>query len=157
VRTIRPLEPRDADACDAIVVGLPYHFGLEEGRRECAAAVRSQDGFVAVADEHVVGFLTFHRHFDDCAEITWMATEAARRRQGIGRSLMDRLSDALLDEGRRFLILLTVSPSDDAEEPPDGYGATRAFYSAQGFAPIREFEGLWSSNIPVLIARYLGE
>jgi len=45
--TIRPLEAADAEACDAIVASLPYHFGLEEGRRECAAAVRSQRGLVA--------------------------------------------------------------------------------------------------------------
>lgn len=41
---IRSLEPDDAPACDAIVAGLPYHFGQEQGRRDCAAAVRRDPG-----------------------------------------------------------------------------------------------------------------
>ena len=42
--TIRPLEPADAPRCDAIVASLPYHFGDEQGREMCAAAVREQAG-----------------------------------------------------------------------------------------------------------------
>ena len=45
---IRALRPEHADACDRIVLGLPYHFGIEDGRRDCAAAVRRDAGLVAV-------------------------------------------------------------------------------------------------------------
>ena len=39
---IRPLDPmNDSAACDAIVASLPDWFGLEEGIRECAEAVRT--------------------------------------------------------------------------------------------------------------------
>ena len=44
---IRPLDPSDSTACDAIVASLPDWFGLEEGIRECAEAVRTQPGLVA--------------------------------------------------------------------------------------------------------------
>lgn len=44
---VRALRPADAEACDAIVASLPYHFGQEDGRAECARKVRSQPGLVA--------------------------------------------------------------------------------------------------------------
>ncbi|MEP6477313.1 MAG: GNAT family N-acetyltransferase [Actinomycetota bacterium] len=90
--SLRPLTLADADACDAIMVGLPYHFGHEEGRSDCAAAVRTQRGLVAELDGEVLGFLTFRTWFEDAAEITWMAVRAAHRNAGVGRSLMDRLA-----------------------------------------------------------------
>lgn len=58
---LRALEPSDAEACDAIVRGLPYHFGQASGRAQAAAAVRTQRGLVAVDDGAVVGFCTFVR------------------------------------------------------------------------------------------------
>jgi hypothetical protein len=33
---IRPLHLDDADTCDQIIASLPYHFGQEDGRSECA-------------------------------------------------------------------------------------------------------------------------
>jgi len=44
---IRPLTAGDAEACDAIIAGLPEWFELEEGIAECASAVRTQHGLVA--------------------------------------------------------------------------------------------------------------
>jgi N-acetylglutamate synthase-like GNAT family acetyltransferase len=88
----RQLVVNDAEACDAIVATLPYHFGDEEGRRECAAAIRAQRGLVAEDGGEVVGFLTLEPRFDECLEVTWMAVRADRRRQGIGRVLLDRVA-----------------------------------------------------------------
>jgi ribosomal protein S18 acetylase RimI-like enzyme len=154
--TVRPLEADDAEACDAIVASLPYHFGLEDGRRECAAAVRSQRGLVAERGGHVVGFLTLEPRFDEAAEITWMAVHADHRRGGVGRALMDRLAADLEAEGRRLLLVLTVSPNDPPDEIPDGYQATRAFYAANGFTLARDFAGYWGEHdTPVLLVRVL--
>jgi ribosomal protein S18 acetylase RimI-like enzyme len=130
---LRSLEPDDAAACDAIVAGLPYHFGQEEGREDCAAAVRRDPGLVAVEGREVVGFLTYVHRFDEAAEITWMAVRADRRRRGIGHALIDRLTDELEASGRRTLLVLTVSPSVPGPEPDDGYQSTRAFYRSAGF------------------------
>lgn len=152
---IRPLQPDDADSCDRIVASLPYHFGQEDGRRECANAVRSQPGLVAVLDHTVVGFLTVQRHFDHAAEMTWMAVHAHHRHRGIGRALIDRLCGDLVAEGRRLLLVLTVSPSDPGWEPPDGYQATRAFYQAMGFILARDLPELWPSDTAVLLVRPL--
>ena len=47
---IRRLGEADAEACDAVVASLPYHFGDEGGRDACAEAVRTQPGLVATTD-----------------------------------------------------------------------------------------------------------
>ena len=153
----RQLVVNDAEACDAIVATLPYHFGDEEGRRECAAAIRAQRGVVAEDGGEVVGFLTLEQRFDECLEVTWMAVRADRRRQGIGRALLDRVAGDSRQEGRKFLLVLTVSPSDGANEIPDGYQATRAFYAANGFILARDFPGYWKSDTPVLMVRPLND
>jgi ribosomal protein S18 acetylase RimI-like enzyme len=150
---VRPLTAADGDACDRIVLGLPYHFGHEGGRADCAAAVRRERGLVAVEGSEVVGFLTFAPRFDEAAEITWMAVRADRRRRGVGHALVSTLEALLTSEGRRTLLVLTVSPSDRGEEPPDGYQATRAFYRSVGFVLARDLPKEWESDTAVLMIR----
>lgn len=158
VLEIRPLGADDAAACDAIVAGLPYHFGQEQGRRDCAAAVRRDPGLVAVAAGQIVGFLTYVTRFDEAAEITWMAVRADRRRGGIGHALIERLTDELRAMGRRTVLVLTVSPSDPGPEPDDGYQATRAFYRSAGFVLARDLPREWDGgDTAVLLVRSLGE
>ena len=151
--TIRPLARADAEACDAIVLSLPYHFGDPDGRAECRDAVRSQDGLVADEDGAVVGFMTFEHRFSIATEITWMAVRADRRRGGIGSRLVERLVGELAATGRRLLIVLTLSPNDGPDEIADGYQATRAFYERNGFALARDLPGLWPSDLAVLMVR----
>lgn len=152
---IRSLRPEDANACDGIIAGLPYHFAHEQGRRDCAAAVRRDAGLVAIEDAEVVGFLTYAYRFDEAAEITWMAVRADRRFRGIGNALIDRLSEQLAAEGRRVLLVLTVWPSDPGEEPDDGYQSTRAFYRSTGFVLGRDLRGEWDADTAVLMVRAL--
>jgi ribosomal protein S18 acetylase RimI-like enzyme len=152
---VRPLEEADADACDAIVSSLPYHFGHAGGRADCAAAVRRERGLVAVEGSEVVGFLTFSPRFDEAAEITWMAVRADRRRRGVGHALIAALEHLLVSEGRRTIVVLTVSPSDPDPEPPDGYQSTRAFYRSVGFVLARELPREWESDTAVLMVRSL--
>jgi predicted N-acetyltransferase YhbS len=149
---IRPLEPADADACDAIILTLPYHFGNEAGRAECARAVRSQDGLVAVDGGEVVGFLTLARHDSRSAEITWMAVRADRRGHGIGRRLVERAAGDLSHVGVELLAVLTVADSEPDERESDNYADTRAFYRAVGFVALRELalEG-WDERAVILV------
>ena len=154
---IRDLEPSDAEACDEIVLSLPYHFGREGGRRDCATAVRSEPGLVAVVAGEVLGFLTYARWFETSAEITWLAVRNERRRTGVGGALVETISQRLVVEGRRLLVVLTVSPSDPGPEPADGYQSTRAFYRKAGFELARDLAGLWDGgDTPVLMVKRLG-
>jgi GNAT superfamily N-acetyltransferase len=154
---IRPLSGGDADACDAIVRGLPYHFGMEEGRIACARAVREQEGLVATEGDEVVGFLTWEPRFDEAAEITWMAIRQDRRRRGIGAMLLNRLGQDLARTGRRTLAVLTLSENDPdpTPEPDDGYQTTRAFYRANGFVPVRDLPREWDENLALLLVKHL--
>jgi ribosomal protein S18 acetylase RimI-like enzyme len=149
---IRPLAPTDAEACDAVVLTLPYHFGHEGGRAECARAVRTQSGLVAVEEGEVVGFLTLGRHDPRSAEITWMAVRADRRRHGLGRGLIERAAADLARDGVELLSVLTMAESEPEERETDNYADTRAFYRALGFVALRELalEG-WDDRAVILV------
>jgi GNAT superfamily N-acetyltransferase len=154
---LRPLAPSDAEACDAIVLGLPYHFGMEEGRLACARAVREQPGLVASEGDDVIAFLTWEPRYEDAVEITWMAVRHDRRRRGIGGLLLGRLEEHLKEVGRRTLVVLTLSENDPdpTTEPDDGYQTTRAFYRSHGFVAVRDLPGEWEDNLAVLLLKRL--
>lgn len=152
---VRPLGPRDAAACDAIVASLPYHFGLETGRAACAAAVRSEDGLAAVAGDEVVGFLTWRRWYAASREITWMAVHAERRGAGIGRALLEHLVAESAGHAR-YLVVTTLSEATPEPGVADGYAGTRRFYERNGFEPVWEPAGWWDdANQAVVMVRRL--
>ena len=152
---IRSLTIDDAPACDAIIAGLAYFFGDPDGVRDCAAAVRSQRGYVATIGGELVAFLTIEQHDPRSAEITWMATRASQRRRGLGRSLIEYGAGELAREGVLMLCVLTLGPSVP-EEAGDNYTGTRAFYEAAGFVPLRELElRSWNDGYALMLARTL--
>jgi ribosomal protein S18 acetylase RimI-like enzyme len=155
--TIRPLTVADAPPCDEIIRSLPYHFGDPKGQRECAEAVRSSSGLVAVRYEQMVGFLTFVHHFDTTSEITWLAVHADHRGRGIGRELVRRLTEQLRGEGRRLLLVTTLSSLVAEPGIVDGYNRTRAFHRSVGFIPARELPNLWPNNLALLMAMPLSD
>ncbi len=145
---IRELQPGDAQACDAIVAGLPGWFGNEQGIRDCAAAVRSQEGFVATgAGGEVTGFVTYEPREAGEAEITWMAVRSDRRRSGIGAALLDALCARLARDGIRSLLVKTLS---DRDGPYEEYDQTRTFYLAMGFERVAELD-IWGPENPALL------
>jgi ribosomal protein S18 acetylase RimI-like enzyme len=153
--TIRALTPQDAEACDAIIRTLPYHFGDPGGREECSRAVRRDPGLVAVVAGEVIGFLTVVRHFPASAEITWMAVRMDQRRRGLGGRLIERLCADLRADGCRLLLVMTLSALYDEGETPDGYEYTRAFYRSNGFYDARDLPDYWPSNPALLLVRPL--
>ncbi|MEX2227032.1 MAG: GNAT family N-acetyltransferase [Dehalococcoidia bacterium] len=154
---IRALEPRDAEACDAVLASLPYFFGDPDGVRMAHEAVRHQRGFVAEADGAVRGFITLEQHQPGSSEITWLAVQAEHRRGGIGRMLVETAVELLRGEGQSMLFVLTLGPS--VPEPPsvaDNYEGTREFYRRTGFVGLREF-GLrdWNDAYALVLGRPL--
>jgi GNAT superfamily N-acetyltransferase len=148
---VRQLSKEDADGCDATIRSLPYFFGQEGGIADCARAVRSHAGLVAVDDAGtVLGFLTHESHYPLSAEITWMAVRQGFRRIGIGRRLIARLADDASGAGLHILFVITLGPS--ALEPGviDGYGGTREFYERTGFVPLKELDA-WGPDSPGLV------
>jgi GNAT superfamily N-acetyltransferase len=147
---IRVLSAADAGACDAIVESLPYHFGDAGGREQCARAVRESQGLVAVEDGRVIGFLTWRRPYPRSAEITWMAVQAGRRREGVGGALVAALAERLPGEVRHLLVT-TLSPSTPEPDVGDSYAATRRFYESNGFDPVWEPRGWWTAESQALL------
>jgi len=153
---IRLLGRGDAPACDAVVASLPYHFGLESGREECAEAVRRQDGLAAVSGAGLVGFLTWRPWYRSSREITWMAVHAGSRGAGVGRTMLDRLAADSAGHAR-YLVVTTLSEATPEPGVADGYARTRRFYEHNGFEPVWEPAGWWDAeNQAVLMVRRLG-
>jgi GNAT superfamily N-acetyltransferase len=151
---LRPLAAGDADACDAIVASLPYHFGDSTGRAACARAVRESPGIVACAGDVPVGFITWRDWYESSREITWMAVHADWRRRSVGAQLLTELVDGL-PSAVRYLVVTTLSASTP-EQGPDSYAGTRRFYARHGFVPVWEPEGWWNAdNQAVVMVRSL--
>jgi GNAT superfamily N-acetyltransferase len=68
-------------------------------------------------------------------------------RQGVGRSLILRAEDWLLDQGVEYLQVKTLGPS----RPDPGYEITRAFYLSLEFEPLEEMNKIWDENNPCLV------
>jgi GNAT superfamily N-acetyltransferase len=152
--SVRELELADAPACDAVIATLPYFFGQAAGVADCAAAVRSQRGLVAVdASDAVVGFLTYRSHEAGSAEITWMAVRQGERRQGVGRQLLDVLAGLAAREGTQLLFVITLGPSVPEPGIVDGYSGTRAFYEAVGFVALKELDAWGPDSAGMILAR----
>lgn len=152
---VRRLRWEDAPACDAVIASLPYHFGLDSGRQECAEAVRRQDGLAAVSGGDVVGFLTWRPWCRSSREITWMAVHAERRGAGIGRALLDGLAAEAAGHAL-YLVVTTLSEASPEPGVDDGYARTRRFSKRNGFEPVWEPAGWWDAdNQAVLMVRRL--
>jgi GNAT superfamily N-acetyltransferase len=148
--TIRQLVPSDGPGCDEVILTLPRFFGHEGGRRDCAEAVRTQRGWVAVDGDEVMGFLTVAPSTEETLEITWMAVRQGTRRGGVGRRLIERV----VSEVDQPLLVLTAGASsvEPDADPNDNYEGTRSFYKAMGFIPVKELtpEG-WSQPALLLV------
>jgi ribosomal protein S18 acetylase RimI-like enzyme len=118
----------------------------------CAEAVRTQRGWVADDTGTVNGFLLVDYPLPSAPEITWMAVRAVRRRQGVGRTLLEHAVRALA--GSQVLSVLTLAPSV-RESGTDTYAGTRAFYHANGFLAVREIHPRGWSSAALLLVRPL--
>lgn len=142
----RTLVASDIEVCDAINRGLPQWFGIEEGLAEALQYLHQHEGIVAEANGEVVGYLTWHQHFGESAEISWMAVAATAHREGVGRALIA----ALLAQLPASITLLSVKTLADSHPSPE-YGITRAFYRSCGFQPLMVLPDLWDEANPCLI------
>ena len=66
--------------------------------------------------------------------------------------VIGRLADQLRHEGRRLLLVTTLSSLEAEPGVADGYNRTRAFYRSVGFLPARELPNLWPNHPALLLA-----
>jgi GNAT superfamily N-acetyltransferase len=126
--TTRPMEDRDHPGVLAVAEALPEWFDRDARGRAIPADIRHQDGFVALSQGTIVGFVTLFVA-EGRLNIGWLGVEPKHQRAGIGSRL---LADAE-EYGRRCGLteLATYTLGDGVDYKP--YDATRAFYFSRGF------------------------
>lgn len=120
--------------------------------RSIAQAARdlgTQGGLVAIGPGgDVLAFLTWKRHGDKAAEITWMAVHAALRHRGVGTTLLTRLERLLATQGFQNISAIT-SASSHTYEP------TRQFWRGRGYAPVLQLDDLWETDTALVLTKAL--
>ena len=132
--------------------GAPDNADPAPGGRSIAQAARdlgTQGGLVAVGPGgDVLGFLTWKRHGDHAAEITWMAVHAQLRHHGVGTSLLTRLERLLATQGFQNISALTSAFSHT-------YEPTRQFWRGRGYAPVLQLDDLWETDVALVLTKPL--
>ena len=125
--------------CHAILATIGDWFGMPASNAEYEHLAETGPAIVALDGPAPVGLMLLKRHFDATLEIYFLSVDATHHRQGVGRALMRHAEAIACAEGRRFVTLKTLGPSE-AYEP---YERTRRFYEALGYAPLEEFLEYW--------------
>ena len=94
-----------------------------------------------------LGFAALNIHNNYSAEIYVMGVLPQFHRQGTGRRLVEACRNYCRDRGMQYLQVKTVDKSGGYPE----YDQTRAFYLAQGFAPLECLPHLWEARNPCLM------
>lgn len=87
--------------------------------------------YVAVENERVVGFATVGGEKEE-VEITWLAVDPTRQKNGLGRALVRRIEENLVGKGIELLTVKTLA--EGANYPP--FETTRRFYEKVGFTHV---------------------
>jgi ribosomal protein S18 acetylase RimI-like enzyme len=148
--TVRPLTPNDVEGCLRVIASLPRFFGTADaGGEHSIEDLRADGGLVAVSPGgDVIGFVTWRRHGEGAAEVSWMAVHSALRGRGVGTALIRRLETLLTAHRFRTLSLLTSASSHT-------YAPTRAFWEARGFTPVLTLDKLWETDVAVVYTKWL--
>lgn len=134
---IRPVRPADTPLLVALAEGTGVFKPIElVALREVLDdfhAGNAAAGHQAIAVEDgdaIAGFAYFApaAMTDRAWNLWWIAVDASRHRQGLGRRLMERVERAVRGAAGRCLLIETSSL--------DHYEPTRAFYQKLGYRPV---------------------
>ena len=124
----RPIQEQDHPDVLAVAEALPAWFDQDARGRAIPADLRHQDGFVALADGEVVGFITLFVA-EGRLNIGWLGVRPEFQGRGFGTRLLS-CAEALARE-RGLTEIATYTLGDGVEYKP--YEATRRFYFSRGF------------------------
>ena len=132
---IREIEERDISQCIKIVPQIEPWVTLGATPEKMDAYFRKllnrEEGFVALLDEEVVGFITIKRGFLYGCYIRRLAVKEGYRRKGIGRQIMQFIEDyACVRYPNVFLCVSSFN--NEAQE----------FYQGLGYQKVGEFPNL---------------
>jgi ribosomal protein S18 acetylase RimI-like enzyme len=144
---IDDLAPNHFTQCLDVIRSLPEWYGYEGALEEVAAALETQQGFVATEGAVVTGFVAIKPCYDESLEITYLAVHADHRRSGVGRSLVGAVADYARERGVSSVCLLTLGPTSGSAH----YAETVRFYQAIGFWRTKELYLSSWGNAPTLV------
>ena len=128
---LRQGTPGDVARCLAIVDSSPEFFN-ERGRREARGLLDEHPFYVQSEGPIVQGFAVVAHKYPRVAELVIIAVDPARRRQGVGRQILEHVAKVLKQEGVAMLETKTLA----AEARSKSYEATRTFYEKNGFVHV---------------------
>src|SRR5512145_1405046 len=117
------------DVCGDIIDSLPEWFGFPEANTQYRLDIDALPTFVALDENHTVGFVSVKLNNVYTAEVYLMGVLPDYQHQGIGRALMIQLEAYLRRSHVEYIQVKTIGPSN----PDPYYEETRAFYQAVGF------------------------
>ncbi len=145
--TIR-LEPRCSAIARQILDSLPEWFGLPDSVDDYVRHVERTSAFVAREDAGTaIGFLSLAPQTEATTEILVMGVLKEHHRKGVGVQLLTAAEASERKRGIWYLSVKTLAPT----HPDPCYEKTRAFYTANGFAPVEIFPTLWGPENPSLL------
>lgn len=133
---IKKMEISDSESVIQVSLALPQWFtgaGIELIRKDVAF----QNGFLALVNGEVVGFLTFFVN-QGVSTIGWMGVLPQFQKNGIGTALINELKHLLIKNNIRRIKVSTLG--DAVDYPP--YAKTRAFYRKNGFVDFEKIPHL---------------
>jgi N-acetylglutamate synthase-like GNAT family acetyltransferase len=140
---IRKLISTDVPKCGAVLRSLPQWFGIEQAIQEYEQDLENLDGFVALLDESIVGFVGLKRYGKYAIEINVIGVLPDQRRRGIGKQLLNHVEENTTTPETKLLHMKTLAPSD----PDPNYAETRAFWESRGYMPM-DAHLLWGNENP---------
>lgn len=142
---IRALESRDVADCLVVLRALPDWFGIESAIVQYGEELQTLDGFVAIQEGDLIGFVGLKRYGSESVEINVIGVAPDCRGKGIGTALLE-VVEGSLSADIKLMHMKTLAPS----HPDPNYVETRAFWRARGFVPMDAHE-LWGKENPCLV------
>ena len=99
--------------------------------------IKIQKGYVSKIDDKIVGFITYFSEYST-PKIGWMGVDPEYHRKGIGKLLLEKVEEVVIESGTD---ILKVETPTEEEGKGTGYEATYKFYRAMGFEMDETFEG----------------
>jgi GNAT superfamily N-acetyltransferase len=124
----RPMQEQDHPAILAVAETLPEWFDADSRGRAIPTDLRHQDGFVALSDGKIIGFVTLF-FAEGRLHIGWLGVRPDYHKQGIGSRLLACAEE--FGKGHGLTELATYTLGDGVAYEP--YEPTRQFYFSRGF------------------------
>ncbi len=138
---------KKSEICEFILRSLPGWFGIEKAIIDYGEGVKDKLFLTVYVKSIPVGFIAMKEHNEHTSEIYVMGIVKELHGRGIGKRLLCNVERRMLEQGKKFMSVKTLSDSH-----PDGnYDRTRKFYRSVGFYPLEELKGLWGEENPCLI------